>query len=70
MGPYRIILSLGRGLYHLEEVNNPSQVVSRVNGVHLKLYVSAPVSSESELLILIIKLKHLLIFIFTYNRLK
>jgi hypothetical protein len=37
-GPYRIIRSLGRGLYGLELVDDPTKVVSRVNGIHIKPY--------------------------------
>ena len=37
-GPYRIINSLGRGLYSLESVQNSKNTVTRVNGVHLKRY--------------------------------
>lgn len=39
LGPYRISGVLGRGLYRLEDVKNPTKVVSRVNGVHLKPYL-------------------------------
>ena len=39
LGPYRISGTLGRGLYRLEDVKNPTKVVSRVNGVHLKQYL-------------------------------
>ncbi len=38
VGPYRIIKSLGRGLYGLQLVHDSSKVLSRVNGVHLKQY--------------------------------
>lgn len=31
--------NLGRGLYRLEDISDPSKVVARVNGVHLKGYV-------------------------------
>ena len=37
-GTYTITKSLGRGLYRLEEVEDPSKAISRVNGVHLKPY--------------------------------
>lgn len=39
VGPYRIIRKLGRGLYRLRELSDPTKVVSRVNGVHLKKYI-------------------------------
>ena len=32
-GPYRIVKSLGRGLYSLESVQNGRNTVTRVNGV-------------------------------------
>ena len=38
-GPYRIVNSLGRGLYSLESVQNSKNMVSRVNGVDLKRYI-------------------------------
>ena len=41
-GPYTITKVLGRGLYSLEEVKDPSRVISRVNGVHLKPYHQPP----------------------------
>ena len=37
LGPYKIVNSLGRGLYRLEGIDD-DKVISRVNGVHLKLY--------------------------------
>ena len=43
IGPYRITHSLGRGIYRIEHVKNPSKVVNRVHGVHLKA-CSLPVS--------------------------
>lgn len=36
LGPYMITHSMGRGLYRLEDARDPTRVVSRVNGVHLK----------------------------------
>ena len=36
LGPYKITHSMGRGLYRLEDARDPTKVVSRVNGVHLK----------------------------------
>ena len=38
VGPYTIVGNLGRGLYHLQEVSNPTKFLSRVNGIHLKQY--------------------------------
>ena len=38
VGPYKITNFLGRGIYSLELVEDPSKVVNRVNGVHLKPY--------------------------------
>ena len=37
-GPYKVAKSLGRGLYRLEDVSDPTKIISRVNGVHLKPY--------------------------------
>ena len=39
VGPYRIIRAHGRGLYRLENVADPTKVIARVNGVHLKQYL-------------------------------
>ena len=40
LGPYTITGHLGKGLYRLQAVDNPHFVVARVNGAHLKPYVS------------------------------
>ena len=39
VGPYRIVSVLGRGLYRLVEVSDPTKIITRVNGVHLKQYM-------------------------------
>ena len=39
VGPYRVIGALGRRLYYLENVADPTKVIARVNGVHLKQYL-------------------------------
>ena len=36
VGPYVITQSMGRGLYRLQDVKNPTKVVNRVHGIHLK----------------------------------
>ena len=36
LGPYRITHSMDRGLYRIQDVKNPTKVVNRVHGVHLK----------------------------------
>ena len=33
---YTVAKALGRGLYRLEDIKDPSKVITRVNGVHLK----------------------------------
>lgn len=38
VGPYKILATLGRGLYRLQQVCDPAKIVTRVNGVHLKEY--------------------------------
>ena len=38
VGSYTIVGNLGRGLYRIQEVDNPTKFISRVNGVHLKEY--------------------------------
>lgn len=37
VGPYKIVRSLGRGLYQIASVSD-QKVIARVNGVHLKKY--------------------------------
>ncbi len=39
VGPYIIVANLGRGLYRLQDVNDSTKFISRVNGVHLKKYI-------------------------------
>lgn len=39
LGPFRVSHALGRGLFRLEDAKNPTKVVNRVNGVHLKRYL-------------------------------
>ena len=46
-GPYRIVQSLGRGLYRLEDVRNCGKIVTRINGVHLKKYFQAEVHAHA-----------------------
>lgn len=36
VGPYKIIGSLGRGLYRLENLADTTKIINRINGVHLK----------------------------------
>ena len=38
LGPYTIVKALGRGLYSLQGMVEPSKIISRVNGTHLKRY--------------------------------
>lgn len=38
VGPYKIAKVLGKGLYRLEDVYDPSNVICRVNRVHLNPY--------------------------------
>ena len=38
-GPYKMVSALGAGLYRLQDAHNPTKVVTRVNGVHLKKYL-------------------------------
>lgn len=46
VGPYKIIRNLKRGLYKLEDMQDPSKIVSQVNGIHLKKYVQPKVRSH------------------------
>ena len=38
VGPYTIVKALGRGLYSLQGIVEPSKIISRINGTHLKRY--------------------------------
>ena len=48
LGPDAITESLGKGLYALELVADPTQVVSRVHGAHLKPYHLPPSTDHSD----------------------
>ena len=48
LGPYEITEKLGKGLYALELVADPTQVVSRVHGAHLKPYHLPPSTDHSD----------------------
>ena len=39
LGPYTIEANLGKGLFKLRSITNPQEIVSRVNGVHIKPYL-------------------------------
>ena len=41
-GPYKVAKSLGRGLYRLEDLADPTKIITGVNGVHLKPYHQPP----------------------------
>ena len=38
LGAYKIIKALGRGIYRVPSTDDPSQIVARVHGIHLKPY--------------------------------
>ena len=38
LGPYRIIKSMGKGLYQIESTSQPTERIQRVHGIHLKPY--------------------------------
>ena len=38
LGPYTITKALCRGLYGIQGIVEPSKIISRVNGTHLKRY--------------------------------
>ena len=40
LGPYKIVKSLGKGLYSLKGVEDPGRVIERVHGTRLKPYLS------------------------------
>ena len=39
LGLYTIEANLGKGLFKLRSITNPQEIVSRVNGVHIKPYL-------------------------------
>ena len=47
LGPYAITGYLGRGLYSLQLIADPTQTIARVNGAHLKPYHTPPSSRET-----------------------
>ena len=47
LGPYKITEVLGKGTYSLELGSDSSQQVKKVNGAHLKPYVT-PTSSPNQ----------------------
>lgn len=48
MGPFQIRKSLGKGLFMISAVNNPEVSVKRVNGSHLKPYLTPSTSFDLE----------------------
>ena len=50
LGPYRIVKSLGRGLYRIVSVDDSSKIIARVHGVHLKQYRTPKVDGENEII--------------------
>ena len=50
LGPYRIVKSLGRGLYRIVSVDDSIKIISRVHGVHLKQYRTPKVDGENEII--------------------
>ena len=48
LGPYTVVADLGKGLFQLKKVDDPTQTVSRVHGVHLKPYLTAPQVMHAE----------------------
>ena len=41
-GPYFVDAYIGKGIYHLQSVADPHDVVARINGAHLKHYIQIP----------------------------
>ncbi len=48
LGPYTVKSDLGKGFYSLESLQDGSKV-ERINGAHLKVYISSPVSNHHQL---------------------
>ena len=38
LGPYRIVKSMGKGLYQIESTSHPNEKIQRTHGIHLKPY--------------------------------
>ena len=49
VGPFIITKNLGKSLYALQLVENPDRVIDRLNGIHLKPYLTPPPSPSREL---------------------
>ena len=54
LGPYLVVNDLGKGFYSLRSMKDNSKV-ERVNGAHLKVYISSDVSIQCELMFVYIK---------------
>ena len=48
LGPYTIVATLGKGLYSLQSVSDPSNTTKRIYGAHLKPYNPALPSLKSD----------------------
>jgi len=55
LGPYRVVKSMGKGLYNIESTISPNKRIQRIHGIHLKPYdpsgkmiTSLTVSRHSE----------------------
>lgn len=48
LGPYRVANDLGKGFYSLENLQDGSKAVERINGAHLKVYFAPQLSTNSD----------------------
>lgn len=47
LGPFEVASNLGKGFFALQDIKMKKIVIPRVNGAHLKLYLS-PLEQDSE----------------------
>ena len=48
LGPYKVAKDLGKGFYALESLQDGSIVIERINGAHLKVYLTPPSSIDHQ----------------------
>ena len=53
LGSYQVTHDLGRGFYTLGHLQNGSVVTQRINGAHLKVYLSTTIANVSVMMIII-----------------
>ena len=60
IGPYRIVKSMGKGLYQIESADQSNVKIQRAHGIHLKPYnPSTRTVSSSVAMSIIVPLVHI-----------